>query len=411
MPRRMNETLDIWRQMKPPTLRLFALAAFLLFGVLGLLSILMQSAIRVFPWTFVAMQTVAAGGLAASIVLTAGRRWWVTVLIVAFWTGVMFVNGGGLSFVVTDGQFSVRLEGPLRDADDHSLLHPQLTPSDLQAVYIQRGIVGGLALILLVLGYTTVVVVIRGEVGRRARLETEVLIAQDIQRSLIPAESLSAASCTISGMTVPTSEVAGDYHDFLLLPDGRVVVAIADVTGHGVGAGILSAMTKSAFHTQLEHDAAPVAVLASLNRTLYELSDDKTFVTFACACIDSTGRSVDIATAGHPPVLHRDRASRDVRAIRSRNPALAMRRDTAFDAAARVACGPGDLFLFYTDGILEASNEEGEEFGEDRLKGIFSTAEGSPQDILSSVLSALERFTGRKGGFGDDISAVCIRMM
>lgn len=140
MPRRMTETMDTWRQMKPPTLRLFALAAFLLFGVLGLLSILMQSSIRVFPWTFVAMQTFAAGGLAASIVLSAGKRWWVTLLIVVFWTGVMFVSGGGFSFVVDDGQFSVRLEGPVHDADDHSLLHPQLTPSDLQAVYTQRGV-------------------------------------------------------------------------------------------------------------------------------------------------------------------------------------------------------------------------------------------------------------------------------
>src|ERR1041385_2522911 len=89
--------INIWREMKPASLRRFGLAAFLLFSVLGLLSILMESELRPHRWVFVVVQCAAYGGLAASLVLSPIRRWWITVFLLALWSAVLVLNSGGIS--------------------------------------------------------------------------------------------------------------------------------------------------------------------------------------------------------------------------------------------------------------------------------------------------------------------------
>ena len=97
---------------------------------------------------------------------------------------------------------------------------------------------------------------------------------------------MAASWYSTAGVALPATEVGGDFYDVVALEDGRLAVAIADVTGHGVGSGILSAMTKSALRSQLEHASDPPAVLANLNSTLFDLTTDKMFVTLAYAVAD-----------------------------------------------------------------------------------------------------------------------------
>ncbi len=304
----------------------------------------------------------------------------------------------------------MRLEGPERGAYMQSEPDRLPNPSELRALYVQRGVIGSAVMVFLVFGYVALIGVVRGEVRRRSELETEVRIAQGIQQSLLPDRSIEAPHYAVAGITLPASEVGGDYHDFVEMQGERLAVAIADVTGHGVGAGILSAMTKSAFRTQLAHDAAPGALLASLNRTLFDLSDERTFVTFAYAVIDPGKHEVAVATAGHPPVLYRSAGDRQVREIRSKSPALGMKREVRFEDRIVVQYRSGDLLLFYTDGILEARDGKGEEFGSERLVNAFLAADGTPQKVLESVLLTVEGFAGGRASFEDDISAVCIRL-
>src|ERR1700741_490394 len=106
---RKPKAFDIWKEMTPASLRRFAFAVFLMFGILGPLTILMESEIHVLSWRFVAVQTIAAGGLAASIILFARNRWWMMVIIIVVWMGVMALNSGGLSFVVHEGEMKVQL--------------------------------------------------------------------------------------------------------------------------------------------------------------------------------------------------------------------------------------------------------------------------------------------------------------
>src|SRR5260370_41477355 len=140
MHRKRIKSLDIWKEMKPASLRRLALAAFLMFGIMGPLSILMESNIRVHTWSFVAIQTVASGGIAASIILFSRGRWWVACLIVASWLTLIMINSGGLGLVFDEQGFRVRLEGtgkpePIQTSGE-SL---SLSSDQLDALYTQRG--------------------------------------------------------------------------------------------------------------------------------------------------------------------------------------------------------------------------------------------------------------------------------
>ena len=410
MPSKIH-AIDVWKEMSLRTLLRLALAAFLLFSALGLVSTLIESSIRVFSWSFVIVQAVAAGGMAASIILFGRRRWWMTVLVIVFWNGIMVLNGGGISFVYDEhAGFRVRLGGPVErhDMPASSPNVGDLTSAELSRVYVQRGIIGVAVIVLLVTGYVGFISVIRGEMRRRAGLETEIRIARRIQQSLLPKEPYESEACSIYGAALPAGEVGGDYYDIIPMPDGRVTVAIADVTGHGVGAGILSAMTKSALHLQLGHETDPASVLKHLNKAVFDVSDEKTFVTLAYALIDPIHHTVSLATAGHPPLLHRAASTRVVTPLRSRSVALGVRADSTYAEILTRRYEAGDILLLYTDGVVEVSNASGEQFGE-RLPEYLVGAWGTPQEIITGLLEELRRYARNPASFEDDISLVCVR--
>ncbi len=406
-----SKTIDTWRQMKPASLRRLALAVFLMFGVLGPLMILMQSSLTTYSARFVIVQTIACGGLAASIILLARRRWYYIILLVVFWTAVITMNSGELSFGYFDNEgFRVRLgneaiESPLHSSDRALML----SPKELNDIYIQKEFLGFLAIGLLAIGYAFFIKVIRNEVGQRARFETEVTIARDIQQSLLPPPRFQNSWCAIAGQTIPATEVGGDYFDMVQLSDRQFAIAIADVTGHGVGAGILSAMTKSALHSQLQHDTSPSRVLANLNKALYQVSDEKTFVTFAYVLVESAPDRVLLATAGHPPVIVRKGSTGVSELYRTVSVALAMKETVVFTEQ-ELAFSRGDSLLLFTDGLLEATNRSGEEFGIERLRKAFDRAEGSPEDICSSLILDARTFSSTEI-FHDDVSLVCVKFL
>jgi hypothetical protein len=102
--------IEVLRQMKPDAIRRLALAVFLMFGILGPLTILMEPQMHVLSWRFILIQTVASGGIGAGIILVMRRRWWAMMLVIVFWTGVMFMNSGGLSFQFdAEGRFRIML--------------------------------------------------------------------------------------------------------------------------------------------------------------------------------------------------------------------------------------------------------------------------------------------------------------
>ncbi len=402
-----SRAVAIWKQMEPGALRRLALAVFLVFGVVGPLTVLMESELHLVSWRFVTVQTVACGGMAATIVLLGRKKWWRNLLIVAFWFTVMTLNSGAFSLVGDERGLRVVL-GSLDSASQ--VQQPgngiALAPAELNAIYTQRSLLGTLAMALLTSGYIMFISVIGRELRKRTRLETEIAIAQNIQRSLFPEPSITLAWCTATGLSVPASEVGGDYFDMVKLSDSKLALVVADVTGHGVGAGILAAMTKSALHLQLDADPRPAPLLNQLNRTLHTLSDDKTFVTCAYALLDNSNGRLYVATAGHHPLLHYGARSRTITRLRTPGLALGMRPDSVFTAL-ETPWEPGDALFLYTDGAVEAANARNEQFGEERLESAVLTSLTQRGNLCANVLATLRTFAGRND-FADDVSLIFV---
>jgi serine phosphatase RsbU (regulator of sigma subunit) len=405
-----KKAFDIWKEMKPQSLRRVGLAVFLMFGALGPISILMESALRVVTWQFIALQTIASGGIAASFILLGRKRWWVKIIMIILWISLFVFIRGGLSLVVDkEGVRSVL--GPYDEKNlEEETKHPRiLQPEELDTMYTQRALLGITAIVFLVYGYVSFVKVVRAEVRERSRLETEVKIAHDIQQSLIPCRTFENGWCKVAGMTSSAAEVGGDYFDIIPLSDNQLAIAIADVAGHGVGSGILSAMTKSALRLQLLNDASPAKVLQNLNQTIYQVSQRNMFVTFAYLLLDNTKHIARYATAGHPPMLLWRDSEANYTQLRTINPALGLQEIAKFEEV-QIPFSSGDSFLLYTDGIVEAANPKGEEFGIARLQEQLSQHKVcTGNEFCSRIVDAVRTFTG-SDVLRDDVSVVCVEL-
>jgi serine phosphatase RsbU (regulator of sigma subunit) len=332
---------------------------------------------------------VASGGISASIILFARRVYLlVPALAVCFY---VVMNGSTLASAAL-GQ---------------SAAGPRVQPATVFPTDERRMLIGLLAMGLIATGYVGFIIVLSTEGSRRTRLETEVAIAQRIQESILPSGTLTLSWGEAAGRTIPAAEVGGDFYDTLKLPDGRLLLFLADVAGHGVGAGILAAMTKSAVHLQASLDPSPGQVLSALNRTLHEISDRRMFVTAACALLDADSGRLCVATAGHPPVLLR--SSEGITELRTPSLGLGMKAETRFEETT-FKLQRSDLLFLYSDGLIERTNREGEQYDLTRLKGaVQALAAGPVAGLVESIFKDGSRFAGRTAQ-RDDVTLLVARV-
>jgi sigma-B regulation protein RsbU (phosphoserine phosphatase) len=225
----------------------------------------------------------------------------------------------------------------------------------------------------------------------------------------LPQARLTTPWCEVAGRTVPATEVGGDYFDYLTLPGDLTAVVVADVSGHGVGAGLLSAMTKSAFRTLVTLDPAPVQLLGRLNETVSHLVERKMFVTMAYLLLDHGKRTARIATAGHPPVIRIREPDHAVEELRTPSLGLGMNRSAAFTEIT-ISLTPGDRFVLYTDGVVETPSRTGEQFGLSRLEALAAGDPGvTPGEVVGRIFSSMRGFGGPDGR-GDDATVVVVRV-
>lgn len=250
----------------------------------------------------------------------------------------------------------------------------------------------------------------------KARIEVEIVAAQTMQTMLLPTIRQETTQYHVFGSTQPATEVGGDYFDVVPLSDGKLAVAIGDVSGHNISAGVLMAMTKSAFRTELKHlvgNAVLPNLLQSLNQTVLENTTRRMFVSFECAVFDFAARTLTIANAGHGMVACVRNTS--VRIFQPKGTALGLAQKGIFSEE-QCDLQPDDIFLFFTDGIVEAMGKYNEEFGTDR---IFSAVQAilrkpgqppSPENIYHAVLNTVQTFTGTSA-FADDATLVVLRVV
>ena len=243
----------------------------------------------------------------------------------------------------------------------------------------------------------------RREGWRYVRTCTEIALARDIHRLLVPPIARRVGSFEFRGTSVPSGDVGGDLID-LVETDGRWIGYVADVSGHGVGAGLMMGMVKSAARTQLLAPRPLGELLDTLNVVLFDLKKPGMFVTFAGLQFDGTA-NLEFAVAGHLPILHYRSATSTLDELSTPQTPLAMFEGRQF-CDSRIAFSPGDLFVILTDGLTEVFDRKDEEFGFDRFKALVAESASMPLDRLHDTLLAAVRGHGSQV---DDQTLLLIR--
>jgi serine phosphatase RsbU (regulator of sigma subunit) len=240
----------------------------------------------------------------------------------------------------------------------------------------------------------------------RAHME----IARQIQRSMLPEDPLRVGSVELAGRCIPAADVGGDYFGYF--PRGRTGIDtfLGDVSGHGVGAALLMAEARTTFMAERLGVEGAGAILRKLNRLLFDdLDHAGHFMSACCATFDSATRELRYANAGHPPAILVRAGETPWRLLNADGKLLGMQSDVDFGEL-RLALHGGDIVTFYTDGLTEARNRDGEFFGVPRLADLLAAhREREPETLVSLVLADVQRFAGTER-FEDDVTIVAMKV-
>jgi len=262
--------------------------------------------------------------------------------------------------------------------------------------------IGGI--LCLVVGYMFFVAFITGEGAKAMRLQTEMTLAREIHETLAPPVSLANEACELAGRSIPTSEVGGDLVD-AVGPDGCALCYVVDVSGHGVPAGSLMGMIKSAARMKLLSSTALGALLTDLNRVVFDVKSSSMFATAACLVVRSP-RQAAYSLAGHLPLLHYRETTGAVEMLGEGQTALGFIASQAFTETP-VTVGPGDLLAIVTDGLTEVVDRKGEELGIEAIAQILAEHAALP---LESILDRVFERARRHGAQVDDQTALLVRI-
>lgn len=241
----------------------------------------------------------------------------------------------------------------------------------------------------------------------RERMHKELDLAREVQMGMFPKAALAAGRIEVVGSALPCDETGGDYYTYLEC-SGRIVAAIGDVSGHGLGAALYTTTAHAILHQQLRAKAAIDVAFATLNISLAE-SHSGRFMTAAMVDLDATTGAFAYVSAGHNPLLWI--SGGQPKWLDSTGMPLGVMVDGVFGLAAGNQLAVGDLLVLYTDGITEAVNEAGEQFGDSRLVEATLTAMAAGADgagVVATVLASLAGYAG-KVPYGDDVTLVVVR--
>ena len=251
---------------------------------------------------------------------------------------------------------------------------------------------------------------IREQLAQQLRaIRSELETARQIQLSILPRELPKIRGLDVAARYVPMSSVAGDFYDFIVVDEKRLGILVADVSGHGMPAALISSMLKIALAAQSAQARDPAAVLSGLNRALCGKFQGH-YVTAAYALVDLEKRTIAYGGAGHPPLLLRNRSAGNSREV-SENGLFLGYFPHATYSAVEVPFEEGDWGVLYTDGVLEATGPSMEEFGKDRLKLFLESSRNLGVDpFVDGLLDELSRWSDHASGREpeDDITVLAI---
>ncbi len=254
--------------------------------------------------------------------------------------------------------------------------------------------------------------IIYSEANEKKRLDHDLQIAREIQRVLLPSVAPSVTGFEIHGLNIPARQVSGDYLDYIKVDDERLGVAIADVSGKGVPASLIMAICRSVLRSTAPNNPSPADVLQKVNRQLYPDIKEDMFISMAYVILDHVHNAITLARAGHDAPLHYKHATRTVTPVKPPGMAVGIDSGDVFDRITRdfsLELERDDCLIFYTDGVTEALDAEGDEFGLERMmESVRESADKGASAIISRITEDVRNFVGSQPQ-NDDITLIAIR--
>lgn len=247
------------------------------------------------------------------------------------------------------------------------------------------------------------------ERAEKERLLRERQVARQVQQGLLPKALPVLEGFDLAALGRPCDETSGDYYDVIPLAEGRLALAVGDVSGHGLGPALLMASTRALLHVLLRVQPDLVRVMTELNEQLARDMPDNAFVSLFVARLDPAAAVLEYVSAGHnPPLLAR--ADGRIEELPRTGAVLGVTTALGFEASAAWRLAPGDALMLYTDGLYEAQDAAGRMYGEERLKASLQRhADGarSAGEVLDGVVGDLLAHT-QEVPLADDLTCLVL---
>ena len=238
----------------------------------------------------------------------------------------------------------------------------------------------------------------------RENLERDLAAARLTQQSLIPQKPPNLPGWEIAAEYRPVIQVGGDIYGWLRMPDQRTLFWIADATGHGAAAALLTTLAKLLFHHGSVEHAEPAKIMEAVNDDFRSIFGARSFMTAMCVALDPANGRASVVGAGHPPLLVSRRGAR-AELVPSNAPPLGLLEHSHF-AETAIELRPGDGFLLYTDGLYGASKKDHEPWSPARLQALIGKDETSAEGLLRKVVACATAGAGE--ALPDDLAAVAV---
>ncbi len=246
--------------------------------------------------------------------------------------------------------------------------------------------------------------------GELERKNTELNIARDIQMSFLPESVPVMSGFDIAAMSIPANEVGGDFYDFIPIDGDHTGMVIADVSGKSVSAALFMALSRADVRANALWGASAASTVGKANNLITQDSRSGMFVTLFYGVLDTKGRSMTYVNAGHNPPVVLDEKTGALHTLERTGIALGALEGAAYEEK-MVPLQSGTSIVFYTDGITEASNKEGELFGEERLNEAIRTSAGMKAgEIMSHIKAATLAFC-EGAPQADDMTLMVVKVL
>ncbi|HEV2064255.1 MAG TPA: GAF domain-containing SpoIIE family protein phosphatase, partial [Thermoanaerobaculia bacterium] len=236
-------------------------------------------------------------------------------------------------------------------------------------------------------------------------LEQDLALAKKIQVRFLPKNPPEVPGYDFRAFYLSAQEVGGDYYDFFALPEGRIGIALGDVSGKGISAALYMVKLSGEMRYHSVGQSEPAGILSRVNRALCGGEEEGMFATAILLVLDTRTREVKLASAGHPEPLLRRRDGRVEPISVPPNSPVGVDEGSAFEQRA-FTLAPGETVVLYTDGVSEAADADRRLFGTQRLIETLGASDGSPEGALNDVLAAVSKFSEGEPQ-ADDLTLLC----